>query len=378
MGNRIRVMHVVDKLGVSGSSVHGVSRLFSWWMPRFNKERYQVSLVVLRHEDVSSEELRKKGVDVVALGKGKFDFSTVLTLKRLIREWEIDLLHLHGYGACNFGRMAALLARVPCIVHEHFVDPNYPVYQKPFDLLLGKVSKRNIAVSRSTLEFMVNQRCLPNGSVDLIYNGAPLEEFTPVSAEQAAAEKHKWNIPENHLAIGTIGRLDEQKGNCYFIEAARLIADHYENVSFIIVGDGGYLERLQQQCRDLNLEDRMIFTGYCSDTRPIQTVLDVQVFPSLWEGTPLTVFEAMSMGKAIVATDVDGLGEIMVDGETALLVPPADVASLTSAITRLMDDEALSGHLSQIAERESGHYDIQTTVQSMEAIYDQIAEQTNA
>jgi len=149
-------------------------------------------------------------------------------------------------------------------------------------------------------------------------------------------------------------------------------------VSFVIVGDGGYLERLQKQCKELKLEDRMIFTDYCSDTRPIQTALDIQVFPSLWEGTPLTVFEAMAMGKTIVATDVDGLGEIMVDGETALLVPPADVASLKTAITRLMDDEKLCRHLSLAVERESSHYDIGMTVQKMEDIYDQIMVQKKA
>lgn len=373
MDRLLRVLHVVDKLGVSGSSVHGVSRLFSWWMPRFDTERYQVSLVVLRQEDVSTRELRSKGIEVEALGKGKFDFSTVAKIVQLARARNIDVLHLHGYGACNFGRMAALVLRIPCIVHEHFVDPNYPVYQKPLDCLLRGVAKHNIAVSESTLKFMIERRCLPQDTISLIYNGAPLAEFKPVADELVVAERRKWNIPDNHVVIGTIGRLDEQKGNCYFIDAARQIADQHENVSFMIVGDGGYLDRLQRQCRELGLEDRMIFTGYHSDTRPLQTLLDIQVFPSLWEGTPLTVFEAMSMGKAIVATNVDGLGEIMTDGETALLVPPADAAALKAAITRLMDDAMLRRRLSLSAARHGVQYDIETAVRKMEAIYDRIA-----
>jgi len=153
--SKIKVLHICDKFGVKGSSIHGVSRLFEWWFPRFNRERFDVRLVGLRPADHACENLQRLGINVISLNKGKFDFSTLPTLVRLIKEEKADIIHLHGYGASNFGLMAAKMTGVKSVVHEHFVDTHMPFYQIPFDFILARLCDAGIAVSHSTKEFMV-------------------------------------------------------------------------------------------------------------------------------------------------------------------------------------------------------------------------------
>ena len=99
--------------------MHGVKRLFSWMIPRFDRERYNVSLVSLRKKDLSEETLESMGVDIEYLHKGKFDPATLTALLKVIDRRQIDILHLHGYGATTFGRIVGAIRRIPTIVHEH-------------------------------------------------------------------------------------------------------------------------------------------------------------------------------------------------------------------------------------------------------------------
>lgn len=371
----IRVLHICDKFGVSGSTIHGVSRLLSWWLPRYDSGRFEVRLLGLRPADGASETLRRGGLDLECLGKGKFDFTTLPALLRCFRQWRPDVLHLHGYGASNFGRMAGALAGIPAIVHEHAVFPSVPAYQIPFDRGLSRRMARGLAVSAAVKEFMVRRRYMPEDRVEVLLNGAPLDEFRAAPSETVEEERRRWGIPPGGLVVGTVGRLDEQKGNCYFLEAAARLLQRpgLPGLRFLIVGDGPLSGELRDQCGALGIADKVIFAGYQSDIPRIQSLLDIQVFPSLWEGVPLTLFEAMAMERAIVSTNVDGLGEVLRHEENALLVPPRDAEGLAAAIEKLLCDRDLARSLAAQALRNSREYDVQRTVDRMEEIYDQMA-----
>lgn len=369
MPDKIRVLHVADKFGVKGSSVHGVGRLFAWWMPRFDTERFDVGLVGLRGADPSVAALEEQGVHPKCLGKSKFDPSTVLALAREAKRFGAHILHLHGYGASNFGLLAAPLAGAKSVVHEHFVDPSVPGYQRVADRFLARRADAAVAVSRSVREFMIEQRHFKRDLVQVIYNGAPLEQFVPASDEAVARLRAELGIPPEHKVLVTIGRLDEQKGIRYLLEAVPKLRESAPPFTLIVVGDGPYAESLQEQASTLGIAENIIFAGFQQDIRPYQTLADIQVFPSLWEGTPLTVFEAMAMGKAIVSTDVDGLGEVLGDEETAILVPPRDSRALAAAIVRVLSDNALRAAVAKNASRKSAEFDIGATVERLQDVY---------
>src|SRR6186713_1850884 len=143
---RLNILQVCDHLGWEGSRMHGVKRLFSWMIPRFDRRRFDVSLVSLRKKDLSEETLDALGIDISYLERSKFDPRTLGALLRIIDAKKIDILHLHGYGATTFGRLAGALRGIPTILHEHANLTTTPWFQKVADRLLEPYTDIALAV----------------------------------------------------------------------------------------------------------------------------------------------------------------------------------------------------------------------------------------
>jgi glycosyltransferase involved in cell wall biosynthesis len=367
---RLNVLQVCDHLGWEGSRMHGVKRLFAWMIPRFDTSRFNVSLVSLRKKDLSEETLESFGVDITYLHKSKFDPATLPALLKVIDRKRIDILHLHGYGATTFGRLAGAMRRIPTILHEHANLTDTPWFQKAADAALEPFTDIGIAVSQSTADFVIKARKLPPDKVKVVYLGVPLEEFSrPRSGEEIAAARAELGIEPGQFAAGTVTRLHDSKGNSYLVDAARLVLNDRPGARFYLVGEGPLLEPLQQQARALGLGDRFVFAGFAKDVARIVSAFDLSVFPSLWEGTPLTVFEALAMGKPIVATDADGLLDVLTHNRDAVIVPKRDAPALAAAIVRMIDDAALRERLGAGARTTGRQYDIAAFVSKMERLY---------
>ena len=140
----------------------------------------------------------------------------------------------------------------------------------------------------------------------------------------------------------------------------------------MVIGDGPLLGNLKEQCRQHGIAKNVVFTGHHANIPLVQSIIDIQVFPSLWEGTPLTLFEAMSMKLPIVSTTVDGLGEILRQEENALLVPQKDSGRLASAIEDLLINKEKARQLAAKAYVVSKDYDIQRSVENIQRIYDEL------
>jgi glycosyltransferase involved in cell wall biosynthesis len=365
----VPVVHVCDKFGVAGSSIHGVSRLFSWWFPRYDPSRFNVTLVGLKRAEPASLLLREQGIDVHHLGRGKFDPRILGDLVDLARERKARILHVHGYAAADFGRLAARRAGAALVLHEHFADPRMPGYQRVADRLLSGLTDRAIAVSGSTLEFLVKDRAVPRERCRLIWNGAPLDDFAPVPRERALAARAGLGLPADAVVVGSIGRLNEQKGHRFLLDAAALLPPA---VRILLAGDGDLMEPLRAQAAALGLGDRVVFAGHRSDVQDLLGALDVFCISSLYEGTPLALFEAMAAGKAIVSTAVDGCREVLRDGDNGLLVPPRDAPALARALSRVVEDAALRARLAAAALGDSARYDIRACVDAMQDLYDEV------
>ncbi len=175
--------------------MHGVKRLFGWMIPRFDRDRFNVALVSLRKKDLSEETLEQLGVDITYLERGKFDPLTLPALLRVIDRKQIDVLHLHGYGATTFGRLAGAIRRIPTILHEHANLTTTPWFQKVADRALEPFTDIALAVSQSTAQFVVGPRKIPRSKVKVVYLGVPLEEFSrPRGADEIAAARAELGI----------------------------------------------------------------------------------------------------------------------------------------------------------------------------------------
>lgn len=368
----VPVLHVCDKFGVRGSSIHGVSRLFSWWFPRYDPARFEVSLCGLKDPEPATEWLGAQGIPVHHLGRGRFDPRILGDLVSLARERGARILHVHGYAAADFGRLAARAAGAKLVLHEHFADPRMPAYQALADRLLSGHTDGAIAVSRSTRDFLVKERFVPEGRVRLIWNGAPLHEFAPVPKERARRVRRDLGIPEEALVFGTIGRLSAQKGHRFLLEAAARVLPAFARARVLIAGDGDLMGELRQQAAALGIGGRVVFAGHRTDVPDLLGALDVFCISSLYEGTPLALFEAMASGRAIVSTAVDGCLEVLEEGVTAVLVPPADAAALARGLERVLGDEALRESLGRRALAASRGYDVRACVDQMQDFYDEL------
>jgi glycosyltransferase involved in cell wall biosynthesis len=351
--------------------MHGVKRLFAWMIPRFDRSRFNVSLVSLRRKDLSEDTLEQFGVDVTYLGRHKFDPQTYAALLRVLREKKADVVHMHGYGATTFGRLCAWRLGIPAILHEHANHTNTPWFQKVADWVLAPQTDLAIAVSESTAEFTTRARLIPAERTKVVYLGSPLDEFARArSAAEIAAARASMGIGPETIAVGTVTRLMPSKGNQYLLEAVPAIVRRQPRARVFIVGEGELERELQEQAAALDLGDRLVFAGFRRDVAAVLASLDIVVFPSLWEGTPLTAFEALAAGKPIVSTDADGLLDILTAGKDALVVPKRDSAAIARAVIEVIETPALASALSREAQRTGAQYDIAMFVRKMERLYE--------
>lgn len=368
---KLNVVHICDHLGWAGSRMHGVKRLFAWMIPRFDRRRFNASLVSLRRKDLSQDTLEQLGVDVSYLGRRKFDPGTYWHLLRVLREKRADIVHMHGYGATTFGRLCAWRLGIPAVLHEHANHTDTPWFQKAADRFLAPHTDLAIAVSRSTAEFTVKARRMPPERTKVVYLGSPLEEFSRARpAGEVAAARAALGIEPSTIAVGTVTRLMPAKGNKHLVDAVPEIARRHPRARVYIVGEGELERDLKAQASALGVGDRVVFLGFQRDVSEVLAAFDVVVFPSLWEGTPLTAFEALASGKPIVSSDADGLLDILTDRQDALVVPKGDSDALARAIAELIEQPELARRVAAGARRTGARYDIAAFVRKMEKLYE--------
>jgi glycosyltransferase involved in cell wall biosynthesis len=331
------VVHFTDS-----ESFGGAEQALLLLVEHLDPNRFRSSLLVPegRAPEELVERARQLGADVHVAPPMPLGLRGATRMPALARQLRRDRpavfhAHLSWPLAAKFPLAAAVAARVPAVVASVQLVPSFrptrPSYVQ--GRLLAAGIGRFIAVSRDVERQLVETFGWPRDKIVVIHNGTPLE-LTP----------RPRTTPAGEPVVLTAARLVEQKGIDVLIDAAARVS-----ARFLVAGDGPERARLEE--RAAALADRVSFLGHRTDVRDLLDSADVFVLPSLYEGTPLAVLEAMAAGKAIVATAIGGTDELVEDGETALLVPPSDAAALAAAIRRLLDDPGLRVRLGDAARR---------------------------
>jgi glycosyltransferase involved in cell wall biosynthesis len=245
------------------------------------------------------------------------------------------------------------------------------------DRWLAKVTDQFIANSWAVKNFTAVQEGIPAHRFEVIYNGVGLSRFDRVG--DTSAVRGKLGIKQDELLVGSIGRLVEQKGYQYLIEAAGMLREDRPDVRFVIVGGEGHPSEsvkgtLVKQVKELGLETTVIFAGVWRDIPQILVAFDLFVLPSLWEGFGIALVEAMAMRKAIVATRVDAIPEVVEDGISGLLVPPRDSKALAAAIAELLDDPFRRKQMGAAGRwRVESRFTSQIMTKKLESLYESLA-----
>lgn len=371
---KVRVLHVMDKLSKRGSKIHGVTRALSWWLPRMEQSKFEFSVCSLRGPEGAARFFENEGIKVQFLNRNKFDPLTVLDLFSIAQEKEPDILHLHGYGSTNFGRLVGAATRIPRIVHEHTVIDDQPIYQTFADTILSPLTNQAIAISPTVRNFMVERRKISPEKIECFFYGIPLEDFTPSGKSNIENKRKNLGIHQEQPVVCCVGRLDTQKGQRYLISAADKVTEDIPEAVFLIVGDGPDLDKLKRQRERLGLEDIILFTGHRDDVPDLFAMSDAVAIPSLWEGGPITLFEAMNVGKPVVGTPVGLMPDVIDDGRTGYLVPPEEVNPLASRLVQLLRNPNQAREMGKSAKKEVKKYDISNAVKSLSKMYEKVSQ----
>ncbi len=366
----IRVLHIIDKMSVGGSGIHGIARALEWWASRADPSKVVFRILSLRgREEEAAGFFERRGIDLRFVNMGKFDPRTVPVLCREALAWRADVLHLHGYASTNFGRLASRILSLPNVVHEHVVFPSQPLYQEWADALLAKITDSSLAISPAVADFMVRERRVPARTLETFFYGIPFDEYTPPTRAEVAAVRREADIPEDAPVIVTAGRLAPQKGLGTLVAAFARLAAGRSDLRLVIVGEGPERAAVEKAAARGGLTDRVRVVGFQKDVRPWIAMADVFVIASLYEGGPITLFEAMRLSRAIVATPVGLIPQAIRDGENGLLAPAGDEEALAAALARVLRDPSFGRRLGEQAFRDSEEWDVRAAVRRLTDFY---------
>jgi glycosyltransferase involved in cell wall biosynthesis len=262
---------------------------------------------------------------------------SIKKLLKIIKEEKINLVHTNSSRSMMYAALLRLFHRIKVIWHVRITDKDR-VIDRILELFAKKIITNSNAAARRFC-WVKNK-----SKVVAIYNGLDLKTFD--KKKDVAKIKKELSIKNEDIVIGTIAKLQPKKGIHILLNAAAPIIKKFPSIKFLIVGDdadteGAYLKKLKSLAQQLNITEHIIFSGYRDDIPQIMEIIDIFTFPSFSESFGRSLLEAMAASKPIIASNVGGIPEVVVDGETGVLVPPGNSTELAAAISYLLKDNNL-------------------------------------
>lgn len=304
--------------------------------------------------------------------KGKVDFRAVAHISSFVRDNSVDIVHCHGYKSNVYAYLANIWNRKPLVSSCHNWlngDSKMSAYNY-FDKLLLKRFNAVISVSAAGGEIL-KEVGVARERIHVIENGINIKRFAgPFDTSKLRAG---FAPDAKSRIIGTVGRLTNEKGHTYLLNAAKKILAK-EDCVFMIVGAGALGDKLESEARELGIGDRVIFTGKRPDIPELLSVMDVFVLPSVMEAQPMALLEAMAARKPIVATTVGDIPMMLKNGKAGVLIPPADAGAISDAVLTLLKDASMSRSLAEAAYKEvNDNYSSRRMAEEYVKVYELLA-----
>lgn len=363
---RIRILEAIRQGSVGGGETH-VFDLST----RLDKTRFE-PIVLSFTDGPMVQNLRANGIEThVIYSRFPFDPSVFIRVYQFIKHKQIDLVHAHGTRAASNLLFPTLFSKAKLIYTIHgwsFNDSQsgwVRFIRKQAERFITKFSALNVCVSESNLE--TGKKAIPNFKATVVNNGISFEKFDPAIDNSKIVNELKRK--ESDIWIGLIARITKQKDPIALLEAFTIAQATNPSLRLLIVGQGDLENAVKEKIANLNLQDKVKLWPFRADVPEILKTIDIYCLPSLWEGLPIGLIEAMAMGKAVIATDVDGTREI-VTAETGLLVQKENAEQLASKMLLLASDaqarKAFGEAASNLARSRFG---LSEMVKSLEAHY---------
>ena len=345
-----KVVYYIDSYNFGGAE-----KVLYTLIKRLDRSMWNPNLIYHPAEGISDfiDMVSKLGIETTPIPVVR-DYKDIKNLKlfvETVRELQPDIFHanLNWMLSCTSGIIAAFLARTRVIIGtQHLYTELKSGRDRIEQRLIASIVDAYITVSNdvaNNLSKVIHSK----DKINVIYNGIETENCKNADTELSADDplnRFTDKMPGIPIVL-TVARLDKQKGHIYLLDAVRNIP----NSCFVFVGDGPYREKLEATAMEFNVSDRVLFLGTRHDIFSLLKRSDLFVLPSLYEGMPLSIMEAMAAGKPVIASDIGGVKELVQHGETGILVPPGNTNALASAINTLLMNHELASSLAASGEK---------------------------
>lgn len=363
---KIKVLHVIKSLGRGGAET-----LLPETLKVHDQTIFEFHYVYfLPWKDQLVGDLKAAGGQVVCL-TARNNLMILLrlgTLMRYVRQNNIELVHAHLPWAGFVSRLLYLFTSKPVVYTEHNKQERYHGVTFLLNRITFNWQSRAVAVSEDVKE-SIEKNIKPRVWVQTLANGVNTDAFIRNQSEGTKI-RERLGLPPNAVLVGTIAVFRFQKRLLEWLEIAKMIIDRNSNCYFVIVGDGPLKADVEDRCRALQLQGRVHLVGLQTNVKPWLSAMDVYLMTSKFEGLPIALLEAMSMGCAIAATDAGGIKEVIRNNVDGLLVPVDHWQELSNLLIRLLQDQTLRVQLAEAArKRVEQNFSVYTMTRSLEAMY---------
>jgi sugar transferase (PEP-CTERM/EpsH1 system associated) len=340
MNNEVNIMHIVFSLECGG-----LEKIAIELSAKLNSGVFNSCICCIDTFGELSDEAMKRGVEVILIKRkpGK-DITLPFRLARLIKKKRIDLVHTHNMGPLFYGTLAGKLAGVPVIMNTR-----HGREKKRRNSYIWNMNAAVIAISEDAKKEMLKWNRIDTKKMKVIYNGIDIGRYS--NRQNGSEVKNELNIKPSTLVVGTVARLCPEKDQFTLIGAFSKVVNKIDTAKLIFVGDGILREELNSHAEKLGISHKVMFLGFRNDIYNILPAFDVFALSSFTEGVSLTLLEAMAMERPIVATNVGGNPEVVVDGVTGFLVPPKESQKMADAIVKLLHNPELAQKMGEAGRR---------------------------
>jgi glycosyltransferase involved in cell wall biosynthesis len=375
---RIRVLQLITSLDRGGAENHLLALL-----RHADRAAFDIEAAVLSGEGELVPIFRQAGIPVHLLkARNRFDPAALSRLVGLLRDRHFDILHSHLFRADIYAGLAVgrLGERRPLLVSTRHNDDRF--FLNPFvGLVHYLVSARQdliIAISDHIARFTVARGVRHPARVRRVYHGIE-PPLTRALEREGQRIRHELGIAPDDFLVGNVGRLALQKGQRHLIAAMPLLLERVPRAHAVIAGSGDLEEYLRDLAEEVGVAEHVHVLGPRKDVPALMHAVDVFAMPSIWEGFGLVLLEAMAAARPIVASRVATIPEVVLDGETGLLVPPGDPHALADALSQLAEQPVLARQLGEAGrERLRVQFSLEKMVGDTELLYRELVDERSA
>lgn len=369
----LNVMQVTYSLDLGGAEIVLLNLV-----ERMDRSRFRPMVCSFQRGGSLKPRFEALGVPVFEVEKKEGnDWRLYSKLARLFWRERVDVVHTHNSYMWLYAGPAGRWAGARVAHTEHSNIPKEKWKLKWASKGLARITGRIIADSKIVADFMIHETGLPEKKIQVIYNGVDAGRFE--KKHDIAALRRSLGLAEEDRVVGTIARLVPVKNHAVLLDAFDRIAQRIKNVRLLIVGDGELRGEMEEKARRLGLQARVHFLGAREDIPDLLPVMDLFVLSSESEGLSIALLEAMAAGLPVVATRVGGTPELVIHGETGLLVRSGHPLELADAITRLLSQPALAAQYGRAGrERVRRFFNLKRMVSEYEGVYASVMGETHA